>query len=716
MNGLAYFTAPGVELWKTDGTVSGTTLVRDIRPSGDGAPKSLTNVNGTLYFSANDGTNGVELWKSDGTTPGTAQLPDLYAYANANFDPKNLANLGGKLYFSAFLPSGGQELFRLSEDGVVRLVKDLAGNSSVTSSEPSSFANLNGQLLFQSKEATQTVRWITDGTTAGTKTLPGHLFVPASPKAFNAVTVGDLSFFIGVDNVHGYELWKSDGTAAGTELVKDIYPGAKSAFTEPAIIFTNVNGTLYFLAHDPTDSYGLWKSDGTAEGTVQVKDFSGGTSRPFSAVMPSKFLAVGDLLYFVALNGNRSELWRSDGTEAGTFSVADYASSPTDLTNLNGVLYYAAYHPDYGYDLWRSDGTAQGTHIVKDIQIGSRGGVYSYANSTLTELAGEIYFFVAVYGNRQGELWKSDGTEEGTIPVPGNPPDEFLPNDDYDDDPGFTVVGSSLYFVYWAPGGMQLFKINAGDSTPVKVSNFSNSSAFERNKLIAANVNGTLYFSANDGTTGRELWRTAGEGVERVADLRAGSANQSANIANLMNVDGNLYFTANDGAHGEELWVVRHGEAIARGDYNLNDSVDGADFLKWQRAFGSGDQSSDGNGDGTVGDGDLEVWRENFGTPESLAQSSAVSVAMAALVAEEDIGDEGQVAASRVAPEIPPLAPRRHGPSSTFEGGGVMSRREAARDALFAAGDFSWLFGLGGDGEFENLLRRRGRAPLARRG
>src|SRR5438309_6535137 len=73
MNGALYFsantTATGVELWKSDGTSSGTVLVRDIRPGGASSnPTSLVNVNGTLFFVANNGISGPELWKSDGTS------------------------------------------------------------------------------------------------------------------------------------------------------------------------------------------------------------------------------------------------------------------------------------------------------------------------------------------------------------------------------------------------------------------------------------------------------------------------------------------------------------------------------------------------------------------------------------------------------------------------------------------------------------------------
>src|SRR5204862_8098310 len=102
-----------------------------------------------------------------------------------------------------------------------------------------------------------------DGTAAGTALL--HLVHPSRSETFLNGTL----FFAGNDGTHGQELWRSNGTTAGTAMVLDIQPGTPSS--SPALL-TNVNGTLFFTAFTDTTGFELWRSDGTAAGTRLVKD------------------------------------------------------------------------------------------------------------------------------------------------------------------------------------------------------------------------------------------------------------------------------------------------------------------------------------------------------------------------------------------------------------------------------------------------------------
>ena len=112
-----------------------------------------------------------------------------------------------------------------------------------------------------------------------------------SSSPYFLTAVGNTLYFRATDGTNGYELWKSDGTASGTVMVKDIYSGSLSS--DPAFL-TVVGSTLYFQANDGTNGAELWKSDGTESGTVMVKNIRSG----IVGSVPACLTAVGSTLYF----------------------------------------------------------------------------------------------------------------------------------------------------------------------------------------------------------------------------------------------------------------------------------------------------------------------------------------------------------------------------------------------------------------------------------
>jgi uncharacterized repeat protein (TIGR01451 family) len=232
--------------------------------------------------------------------------------------------------------------------------------------------------------------------------------------------VNGTLFFNARDGSSGHELWKSDGTAAGTVLVKDINPG--SGGSDPRNL-TAVNGMLFFRADDDSSGYELWKSDGTAAGTVMVKDIN-----------PRYLTVMNGTLFFTADDGGSGrELWKSDGTEAGTVRVKDInpgsdPSDPVGLIAVNDVLFFSADDGSNGRELWKSYGTEAGTVLVKDICPGG-GSAFEY-NSYLTVMNGTL-FFSANDGTVGAELWALDvrlpdlGLSKAVDPVtpitPGSP-------------------------------------------------------------------------------------------------------------------------------------------------------------------------------------------------------------------------------------------------------------------------------------------------------
>jgi ELWxxDGT repeat protein len=255
------------------------------------------------------------------------------------------------------------------------------------------------------------------------------------------MVLGQTLYIAADDGEHGKELWRTDGTPEGTSLVRDIVPGPDGSSLDPEVA-TAVGDTLYLFAQVPDpdpaaepvqptgrrpppgaqSNHELWRTDGTQEGTVFVREFewSGGS-----------LLALGDTLYFVADDGERGrELWRSDGTAEGTTLVKDIrvgedttdgrrpsrlgnGSWPGWLTAIGDTIYFDADDGEHGRELWRSDGTPEGTVLVRDVHPGPDPSSFEIHPT----VAGDAYYFAADDGEHGTWLWRSDGTLEGTMPV-----------------------------------------------------------------------------------------------------------------------------------------------------------------------------------------------------------------------------------------------------------------------------------------------------------
>ncbi|HYW78057.1 MAG TPA: ELWxxDGT repeat protein, partial [Thermoguttaceae bacterium] len=203
----------------------------------------------------------------------------------------------------------------------------------------------------------------------------------------NIVQVGSTLFFAATNDANGTELWRSDGTAAGTALVLDINAGSNSS--SPSDL-TAVDGVLFFSAREDTHGRELWRSDGTADGTVLVSDIYAGTN----SSNPDELIDVDGTLYFSAYEStNGRELRRSDGTADGTVLVANINpgsnnADPQELFNLNDTVYFSAVDGVHGRELWSTDGTAAGTSMVADIFVGA----LSSDPQELSDFGGRLFF------------------------------------------------------------------------------------------------------------------------------------------------------------------------------------------------------------------------------------------------------------------------------------------------------------------------------------
>lgn len=207
-----------------------------------------------------------------------------------------------------------------------------------------------------------------------------------------------LVFIAANDGIHGNELWISDGTAQGTVLLKDINPGSASGIQNTinnavhrqiSILYQD---KLYFFAEDGVHGYELWVSDGTANGTYMIKDVHKGLN--WSDGWHADIVGYNNMVYFRADDSVHGyELWRTDGTAKGTelvINLSDTVNSyPHYLYVANGKIYFAAHtHPLFSHTMWHyTDGTAIGTKA-----IGHHESRFISPLGPLTLYKGDLYF------------------------------------------------------------------------------------------------------------------------------------------------------------------------------------------------------------------------------------------------------------------------------------------------------------------------------------
>ncbi|MDC0714126.1 HYR domain-containing protein [Stigmatella sp. ncwal1] len=327
----------GTELWKSNGQAGGTEIVLDIAENSD--PKELTVVADTLFFVAREGEM-YALWKTDGSKAGTQRVKQFTS------DPSDfgLTALGNTLFFK----------------------RDGMGNGAV-------------KKLWKSNGL--------DGGTVEVNAAGGMEY--SNPQYLTAL--GNQLYFQAENPVHGAELWKSDGTEAGTRMVADLLPGLGRG-SNPSEL-TVANGRLFFLAADPTDTLGnngLWKTSGSEVDTeliVPAKD---------SSTLGS-LTAAGDKLFFTVDESKELRVYRD---VPGAELIRRFSASISQLTYVHGVLFFARAN-----ELWRSDGTKVGTQLVKAFDT-------TYSIPLIARGPGMAIF--VVNSGTGYELWKSNGQTEGT--------------------------------------------------------------------------------------------------------------------------------------------------------------------------------------------------------------------------------------------------------------------------------------------------------------
>jgi ELWxxDGT repeat protein len=529
--------ADGFGLWGTDGTPAGTTQLMHVCDFGCGRPV-LQQIGSQVFVGS-----GTNLWVTDGTAAGTHLYDDdlfgrLYAAIRLG-PPTKIVFVGGELLIT------GTELW--ATDGTVPGTRQLTNLLLPNSSSPGQFTAAGDLAIFTAFAGSgqEPSLFASGGTTATTVPVPG---APLPDGRYPLTAVAGKVFF-----VSGGQIWRTDGTAAGTLQVTSIAAGSRLLLLAPD------QAELFFLVSSfdgSSVSVSTWTSDGTVAGTVQLGEL------PAVAVMGtnpnasiSGLWGVGGERFFQTddRTSGQSHLWRTDGTAAGTVELGNVPITfVPQVTQAGGRFFFVGGQNQFISQLWQTDGTAAGTVPVLAGATPVGGGEGSVSN--LVALGGVLYFTLThalSLSTGSVALWRSDGTSSGTYalatyPTGGNPWVSRRP----------AVVGDQLVFAVDDDiHGAQLWGSDGTAAGTRLLHDFDPGPPVSRFMSFTAAA-GRAYFNADDGVHGWELWETDGTaaGTRMVQDVSPGP--DGSGPAGMTAVGNLLFWSADDGLHGVEPWAL----------------------------------------------------------------------------------------------------------------------------------------------------------------
>jgi ELWxxDGT repeat protein len=419
--------------WAGPGLAQTPYLVHDVNPgAGSSLPRDFLAAGDRVFFIAYHPAMHYELWSSRGTAESTSGL-DFTPGGQESTVPILTLPLGDQAIFS-LTPTHGPALYKT--DGTPGGTAYLAA----VNAAGSKFAAVRGGLGVFRGDSPNAYR--TDGTPNGTYKVASQ-FIGAIGMGHDSTFLFPFRDGFAIPHLTegGYQVLLSDANADRASCVVCGQAVCQGAAPVDERLFMTCG-----LQFAPPD---LWITDGRLSAARLVKDLPG-------APYP-RMVAVDGTLYFGVQGGSGAELWRSDGTDAGTYPLSALAAMPgkvdtASMTASNGVLFFSGETPAAGRELWRTDGTAAGTFMLADIQPGPGASIGLDDPGTIVA-AGAGVLFAAANDATGRELWTSDGTVAGTTLLP-----------------------------QIAPG--------PAPSSPAWLTR----------------AGGRAYFSGNDGVRGRELW------------------------------------------------------------------------------------------------------------------------------------------------------------------------------------------------------------------
>ncbi len=435
-------------------------------------------------------------------------------------------------------------------------------------------------LFFYQGTGTPSKLCVTDGTSAGTVYLAdvgsGTIVATIPAQDFMFIITSRIASFSPI--LYEAQIWKSDGTASGTSLV---YTMPQSSISN-ACIFTSdrdsrrnfsVSGnTMFFGGYDAVNGNELWITDGTVAGTHIVKDIKAGTGNS----LPWAFCKIGSDVFFTCMQtGLERKLWKTDGTAAGTVQVA--VAEPFYILDnavgiVNNKMIFYAHNTVDGYEPYVSDGTAAGTFMLKDINTGGNSWLSQSQNAHL-RFNSRYCFFVANNGTANA-LWRTDGTSAGTVQLTTNAQAAFsgVSGGSYTD-----IDENGLWMIeYNIVGAGNNEKIYRSNGTAAGTYQVTTGMSYAQNIKI---YKGALWMAARNlaSPANVEPWRSGGNAPTTNKVFEIASGISSSNPFGYFVKNDKLYFFATNTASVINLYQYI-------GDFTFNGTITGGkwkDSTNW---------------------------------------------------------------------------------------------------------------------------------------
>jgi len=646
LNDLIIFAAnryanEGLEPWCYNSVTKKSTLLKDIFPfsnSGIPTPSSFVKVNNKIYFLGRENFSGYQIWETNGTPAGTVKAKDI----NSNYFIDELVVVGNKIFFyqnkelwsfdtvsnnllqlktfeysgNVKLYSFNNQLFLAANDGIsgkevwksdgtvagTTLLKDIALNSGSSISNDFKILTLNnGKFYFIANTSTGYQLYESDGTTAGTISVKPIQGI----GELNGASAGNYFVFSGFDPAGGgIEPWISDGTAAGTKILKDILPGNTSSMGNSK--FFKINNKIYFDTNSNgiSPSFGnyIWETDGTEVGTVlfntptnnilygkssdeqhliltkpnELNRFwvaNGNSTQTFEITgigMPSdnSFIDLNSKIYLAGSTAkNGMELFSLDPVLQEATLASDISrfesSSPHSYELLNNNLIFIAADKEFGNQIYKRDKATQQLNRLTSMSSGSSTGIFTDFSDTFFKVGNYLYT-KNNSTNLRSILYRTDGSTANSIAIPT---------------PDITTDNTSLYAnlsdntllfsAYNNIIGTELWKIDNTSNTPVLVKDIStnNMGSLYNTDTKTVVINGYAYFVAKDDNGKAAIWKsdgTANNTLKAIQFIHADGSDGEVKV--LGTINNKLLFTKrkeNSNLSQSELWISDGDQASA---------------------------------------------------------------------------------------------------------------------------------------------------------